>query len=209
MADDVLLRKALGALDGSLIQAMIDKGRQVEVPAGVELLREGAYVKELPVVVEGLVRVYIGHEEKELLLYYIQPAESCVMSFSALLGRSPSRINAVTERPTQLLLVPEAEVRGWLRDHPAFAELMFKLYNERYADMLHTVEQVAFGDLPTRLLDHLRRMAEVNDTDWSDVRHSKLAQELGSAREVITRTLKKLERDGRLEVGPQGIRVRQ
>jgi CRP/FNR family transcriptional regulator, anaerobic regulatory protein len=209
MADDVLLRKALGALDGWLIQAMIDKGRQVEVPAGVELLREGAYVKELPVVVEGLVRVYIGHEEKELLLYYIQPAESCVMSFSALLGRSPSRINAVTERTTQLLLVPEAEVRGWLRDHPAFAELMFKLYNEHYADMLHTVEQVAFGDLPTRLLDHLRRMAEVNDTDWLDVRHSKLAQELGSAREVITRTLKKLERDGRLEVGPKGIRVRQ
>jgi CRP/FNR family transcriptional regulator len=209
MEDDVLVRRALTGLDGELIEAMLEKGRVVEVPGGTELLREGAYVKELPIVLEGLVRVYIGHEEKELLLYYIQPAESCVMSFSALLGRSPSRINAITERTTRLLLVPESEVRGWLRDHASFAELMFRLYNERYTDMLHTVEQVAFGDLPSRLLEHLQRMAEVNGTDRVDVRHSKLAQELGSAREVITRTLKKLERDGRIEVGTDGIRVKQ
>ena len=205
----MLVRKALTGLDGELIEAMLANGRVVEVPAGTELLREGAYVKELPIVVEGLVRVYIGHEEKELLLYYIQPAESCVMSFSALLARSPSRINAITERTTRLLLVPETEVRGWLRDHPSFAELMFKLYNERYSDMLHTVEQVAFGDLPSRLLEHLQRMSEVNGSERLDVRHSKLAQELGSAREVITRTLKKLEREGRIEVGPDGIRVKR
>ncbi|MBK9416424.1 MAG: Crp/Fnr family transcriptional regulator [Flavobacteriales bacterium] len=208
MEDEVRLRKAMAGLDAALIDAMIAKGRCVEVPAKVELLHEGGYVKELPVVLDGLVRVYIGHEEKELLLYHIRPAESCVMSFSALLGRSPSRINAVTERPSHLLLVPEVEVRGWLRDHPSFADLMFKLYDERYADMLRTVEQVAFGDLPTRLLDHLHRMAGVNGSEWLDVRHSKLAQELGSAREVITRTLKKLERDGRVEVGEQGLRVR-
>lgn len=209
MEDDVLVRRALGGLDGELIEAMLAKGRVVEVPGGTELLREGAYVKELPVVLEGLVRVYIGHEEKELLLYHIQPAESCVMSFSALLGRAPSRINAVAERSTRLLLVPEAEVRGWLRDHASFSELMFRLYNERYTDMLHTVEQVAFGDLPSRLLEHLQRMSEVNGEAWVDVRHSKLAQELGSAREVITRTLKKLERDGRIEVSAEGIRVKR
>jgi CRP-like cAMP-binding protein len=61
MEDDVLVRRALGGLDGELIEAMLAKGRVVEVPGGTELLREGAYVKELPVVLEGLVRVYIGH----------------------------------------------------------------------------------------------------------------------------------------------------
>jgi CRP/FNR family transcriptional regulator len=131
------------------------------------------------------------------------------MSFSAVLGRSPSRINAVTERETRLLLLPEGEVRGWLRDHPSFAELMFRLYHERYEDMLHTVEQVAFGDLPTRLVEHLERLMLVNGTEWLDIRHSRLAQELGSAREVITRTLRKLERDGRLEIGPKGLRVKR
>jgi CRP/FNR family transcriptional regulator len=206
-ADKVL--RDLAGLDGRLAASMVEKGRRVEVPAGTGLLREGGYVHELPVVLDGLVRVFIGHEEKELLLYHIRPAESCVMSFSALLARSPSRINAVAEKASTLLLVPEAEIRGWLREFPAFAELMFKLYHDRYADMVRTVEQVAFGDLPTRLLDHLRRLTELQDNAWLDVRHSKLAMELGSAREVITRTLRKLERDGRLEIGPGGIRVKR
>ncbi len=202
-------RRALAALDSALITEMLAHGRAVDVPEGAELLREGAYVRDLPIILDGLVRVYIGHEDKELLLYYIRPAESCVMSFSALLGAAPSRINAVAEQPTRLLLVSADQVRAWLRAYPAFAELMFRLYNERYADMLHTVEQVAFGDLPSRLLDHLRRKAELQGAPLLDVRHSKLAQELGSAREVITRTLKKLEREGHLSVGPDGILLRR
>ncbi|MBL8000578.1 MAG: Crp/Fnr family transcriptional regulator [Flavobacteriales bacterium] len=201
------VRTALTGLEAGLVEAMLAAGRVVTVPAGAELLKEGAYVRELPLVIDGLVRVYIGHEDKELMLYFIQPAESCVMSFSALLEHAPSRINAVTERETTLLLVPEAALRGWLREHPSLNALFFRQYNERYLDMLRTVEQVAFGDLPTRLLDHLRRLKDVTGEDVLDVRHSRLAQELGSAREVITRTLKKLEREGLLKQVPGGIRL--
>src|SRR5690606_8089157 len=130
-----------------------------------------------------------------------------VMSFASLLERVPSRINAVTERPSTLLLVPEERVRAWLREEPDFAELMLRSYAERYNDMLRTVEQVAFGDLPSRLMDHLNTLTGISGTPWLDVRHARLAQELGSAREVVTRTLGKLEREGRIEQGPQGIRV--
>jgi len=203
----MMARKALAGMSGPMIERMLAEGKVVEVPAGTELLREGAYVRELPVLLEGLVRVFIGHEEKELLLYWIQPSDSCVMSFASLLERSPSRINAVTERPSTLLLVPEERVRAWLREEPDFAELMFRSYSERYNDMLRTVEQVAFGDLPSRLMDHLNTLTGISGTPWLDVRHARLAQELGSAREVVTRTLGKLEREGRIEQGPQGIRV--
>ncbi|MFN8351463.1 MAG: Crp/Fnr family transcriptional regulator [Flavobacteriales bacterium] len=201
------VHQALAGLDHALVEAMLAAGRVVEVPAGMQLLREGAYVKELPLVVSGLLRVYMGHEDKELLLYFIQPRESCVMSFSALLERMPSRVNAVVEQPSTLLLLPETALREWLRAFPALNELFFHQYRERYADMLHTVEQVAFGDLPSRLLDHLQRLRTVNGTDLLDVRHARLAQELGSAREVITRTLRKLERDGRIRQEPGGIRL--
>jgi len=205
--EQVLVRRALVGLDGDLVEDMLRHGRVVAVPEGTELLKEGAYVRELPLVISGLVRVYLGHEDKELLLYFIRPAESCVMSFSALLEHAPSRINAVVERPSTLLLVPEPKLREWLRTHASLNELFFRQYNDRYVDMLRTVEQVAFGDLPTRLLDHLRRLKEVTREDVLDVRHAKLAQELGSAREVITRALKKLERDGQLEQVSGGIRL--
>mgnify|MGYP000889870946 CR=1 FL=1 len=205
--EQLKVRHALNGLDAALVEDMLAHGRVLEVPAGAELLKEGGYVRELPLVIDGLVRVFIGHEDKELLLYFIRPTESCVMSFSALLEHAPSRINAVVERPSTLLLVPEPKLREWLRTHASLNELFFRQYNDRYVDMLRTVEQVAFGDLPTRLLDHLRRLKEVTKDEVLDVRHSKLAQELGSAREVITRTLKKLERDGLLQQVPGGIRL--
>jgi CRP/FNR family transcriptional regulator len=207
MDEKLSARRVLAPLDGALIDEMVAKGRIVDLPADTPLLREGAYVKELPVVVDGLVRVYMDHEGKELLLYYIEPSESCVMSFSALLGHLPSRVNAVTEAPTKLLLVSESDVRNWLRTYPTFAELMFRLYHERYTDLLHTMEQVAFGDLPSRLLEHLEKLARLRGSKTLDVRHAKLALELGSAREVITRTLGKLEREGRIALLPQGIRL--
>jgi CRP/FNR family transcriptional regulator len=207
MEHRTMARRALAGLDAELIDRMLAEGRVVEVPQGTQLLHEGGYVKELPVLLDGLVRVFIGHDDKELLLYWIQPSDSCVMSFASLLERAPSRINAVTEKPSTLLLVPEALVRQRLREHPDFAELMFRNYAERYADMLRTVEQVAFGDLPTRLLEYLRKLGEVSGEAWLDLRHAKVAQELGTAREVVTRTLKKLEREGLIEQGPNGIRV--
>lgn len=207
MADPQNVRRALSGLDGALVDAMLAEGHVVDVPAGTGLLREGGYVRELPLVIDGLVRVYIGHEDKELLLYYIKQAESCVMSFSALLERVPSRINAVAEHDTTLLLVPEARLREWLRDFPSLSSLFFHQYNERYTDMLRTVEQVAFGDLSTRLLAHLKQLSAVTGRELLDVRHARLAQELGSAREVITRTLRKLERDGALVQEEGGIRL--
>jgi CRP/FNR family transcriptional regulator len=207
MDEQLRARRVLAPLDSALIDEMLAKGRIVELAGDVRILHDGGYVKELPVVMEGLVRVYMDHDGKELLLYYIEPSESCVMSFSALLDHSPSRINAVTEAPTKLLLISENDVRQWLRAHPTFAELMFRLYHERYTDLLHTVEQVAFGDLPSRLLEHLEKLARLRGSTMLDVRHAKLAQELGSAREVITRTLGKLEREGRIELLPEGIRL--
>lgn len=207
MDEELGARRVLAPLDSALIDDMLAKGRMVELPGDTPLLREGAYVKELPMVIGGLVRVYMDHDGKELLLYYIEPSESCVMSFSALLDHSPSRVNAVAEAPTKLLLLSESDVRHWLRTHPTFAELMFRLYHERYTDLLDTMEQVAFGDLPSRLLEHLQKLSRLRGSKLLDVRHAKLAQELGSAREVITRTLGKLEREGRIVLLPEGIRL--
>ncbi|MEZ4761028.1 MAG: Crp/Fnr family transcriptional regulator [Flavobacteriales bacterium] len=205
--DTAAVKQALRQLEGGLIEELLEQCRTVQVPEGAELLREGAYVRDLPLVLDGLVRVYLGHEDKELLLYYIQPAESCVMSLSALLERAPSRIYAVTEKPSTLLLLPETDLRRWLREYPSLNELLYHQFHERYRDLVETIQLVTFGDLATRLLDHLRKAAQVNGSDLVNVRHSRLAQELGTAREVVTRTLKKLERDGLVKQEAGGLRV--
>ncbi|MCB9169113.1 MAG: Crp/Fnr family transcriptional regulator [Flavobacteriales bacterium] len=197
--DDLLLaRKALPLLEGEVVEKMLAAGKVVDAPEGTMILHEGGYVRELPILLEGLVRVYTGNDEKELLLYYIEPAQSCVMSFAAMMDHTSSRINAVTEVPSKLLMLPEPKMRALVTENPSLMHLLLQQYQQRYNDMLTTVQQVAFGDLPTRLMLHLERLAEVTGSRTLDVRHVKLAQELGTAREVVTRTLKKLEREGRL-----------
>ncbi|MCB0794792.1 MAG: Crp/Fnr family transcriptional regulator [Flavobacteriales bacterium] len=207
MSELAQIMNALPGVPGKMAEDMYQAGRVVHVDEGAVVLREGAYVKELPILLEGTLRVFIGHDDKELLLYFIEPSDSCVMSFAAMMDHSASRVNAVAETPSKLLLVPEPDMRRMLREHPVMNEMLFTQYGRRYMDMLRTVEQVAFGDLPTRLLDHLRKLQEINEGAFLDVRHAKLAQELGTAREVVTRTLKKLEQEGRIKRSAEGIKV--
>ena len=204
---DNALRRTLHALDGQLIDEILDVCRTVEVEAGLEVIREGSYIKELPLLLKGLVRVYVGHEDKEFLLYYIQPAESCVMSLSALLEHAPSRIHAVTEQPSTLLLLPEKELRQWIRTYPTLNNVLYHQFHTRYADLIQTILQVTFGDLSQRLEEHLRKLCEVTGSDLLDVRHARLATELGTAREVVTRTVRKLERDGVVRQEAEGLRL--
>ncbi len=175
--------------------------------AGEELLREGQYVGAIPLVLEGLVKVYTRYEERELLLYYIEPEESCIMSFSAGMDQQPSQVYAQTEAPSELLLLPVAEVRRWMHDYPAFNGLFFQQYRQRYSELLETIHHVLFNKLHVRLYDHLKRKARLRGTGELALSHQQLADELGTVREVITRTLKKLEAEGLVRQNGQRIEL--
>ncbi len=81
-----------------------------------EILRKGQYVKVIPVVIKGLVKVFTEYNEKELLLYYIKPSESCVMSFAVSLKNEPSKVFAITEEATEILLLPVDKLLKWVND---------------------------------------------------------------------------------------------
>ncbi|MBP6215207.1 MAG: hypothetical protein KA399_03310, partial [Chitinophagaceae bacterium] len=91
------IKKYLPVFTEELMSEIANYGLIKEIPEGVEILKEGQYIKAIPIVLEGLVKVFTRMEEKELLLYYIGPAQSCIMSFSAGMSNAPSRIFAFTE----------------------------------------------------------------------------------------------------------------
>ena len=80
------IKKALSFLGNDLISEILDVSQIKEVPKGTEILLEGQYVKVIPIVIKGLIKVFSSFDEKELLLYYIQPNESCIMSFAAIIA---------------------------------------------------------------------------------------------------------------------------
>lgn len=169
------------------------------IPEDTEILREGQYVKVVPIVMDGLIKVFSRYDEKELLLYYIKPNESCIMSFSACLKNEPSKIFAVTEEKTTALLLPAERVLNWTKQFPDINSLFFKLFNQRYSELLETINHLLFDQLDKRLYDYLVKKAELIHSNPLKISHRQIAAELGTAREVISRIMKKLENENKVK----------
>lgn len=189
-------KSILSFLKPDLLDEILDKSSIEFIPKGTEILREHQYVKVLPIVVEGFVKVYSRFDERELLLYYIEPAQSCVMSFYAALKNTPSRVFAETEEDSKILLIPVPLLPNWLKEYPEFNELFYNQFNLRYSELLDTISHLLLDKMDKRLFDHLKRKIELVNSNSITISHGQLANELGTAREVISRMMKKLETDG-------------
>lgn len=187
------LERKLPDLPLHLKKEILEKATCEHIPSGTEILREGQFVKVIPLVLEGLIRVASSYHDKELLLYYIKPEESCIMSFSAGLWNLPSKVYAIAEKDTHLMLLPVSLVQKWLRNYPSLNLLFYGQFNQRYDDLLLTIHQVLFEKLDKRLLDYLKSKSHLGSTLKLDLRHHQIARDLGTAREVISRVMKKLE----------------
>lgn len=201
------LERKLPTLPLALKQEILAQGRRERIPAGTEVLREGQYVKTVPLVLEGSLKVVSSYDDKELLLYYIEPEESCVMSFIAALWHNPSKVIAIAEQDSEVLFLPVDLVRQWIRTYPALTELLFQQFDKRYEDLLETIHQVLFGTLDKRLYDYLQEKAAIQGTKLLNLRHHQIARELGTAREVVSRVLKKLEKENKVRQQVDGIEI--
>ncbi|MDZ7650813.1 MAG: Crp/Fnr family transcriptional regulator [Cytophagales bacterium] len=145
--------------------------------------------------------------KKELLLYYIEPSESCVMSFLAGVKNQPGKMFAVTEEFTKILLLPSRSVEKWIQQFPGLNTLFYDLYNTRYSELIDTLNQLIFQKLDSRIFEYLKEKSRVKSTRTLDLRHREIALELGTSREVITRVLKKLEKEGKIRQTDSGIEL--
>jgi len=202
-----LLRNHLPFLEDDLLLEIADYGEWIELEPGMQLLREGQYVKVIPIVMTGLVKVFTQFENKELLLYYIRPSESCIMSFSAILNNDPSKIFAITEELSQLLLIPAEKINPWLKAYPKLNSLFYQQYDIRYAELIETIHQLLFNRLDQRIYDYLLELSQVKSNRLVKVKHRQIAQDLGTSREVITRTLRKLEKENKVRQTEKGIEI--
>lgn len=203
----VKIPTALTHLDPELAQQIISHSTTLDIPQNTEILREGQYVKVIPIVLEGLIKVFTRHEEKELLLYYIQPNESCIMSFAAGLKNQPSRVFAITEEDTQALLLPIDKVTLWIKQFPDINTLFFQQYNIRYSELLDTINHMLFHKMDSRLFNYLQEKSRLTGKNPIKISHRQIANELGTAREVISRVMKKLEVEGKVKQHSHQIEI--
>ena len=187
--------------DQKLRDMLLETGVVQAFDTGAELLRTGQYIKVVPIVLEGSVRVMREDDSgREILLYFIRPGESCIMTLFAVRQNKPSMVRAVVDEPVQLLLVPFDVVYHNLNQHQNWLDFTFSLLQQRYEEILEIVNEVAFSRVDARLIDLLQRRSKLNVDGIVQATHQQLADELGTAREVVTRLLKKLEADRVIEM---------
>jgi len=193
-----LERRILSFLEPDLVEKILNESTIKEFTKGTEILREQQYIKVLPIVVKGLIKVYSRFNEKELLLYYIESEQSCVMTFYAALKNTPSKVFAITEEDSTVILLPIHLLSTLLKEYPNFNELFYNQFNLRYSELLETIGSLLLDRMDKRLYDHLKKKIELTHNNSVKMSHSQIANELGTAREVITRVFKKLESDGKV-----------
>jgi CRP/FNR family transcriptional regulator len=173
---------------------------------GSVIIQEHNYINSIPIVLSGSIRVMrVDDEGRELLLYYIKAGESCIMSFLSGLHQDTSKIKAIAEEDTELLFVPIEKVSLLIKEFPEWLDYIFKLYHKRFEELLEVVNAVAFKKLDQRLLDFIKNKSNLGNTKEIHITHEQIANELGTARVVVSRLLKQLEEEGIIQLGRNKI----
>lgn len=193
MNEIIQFEKKFFFLGADLIREIMETSEIKAFPPKTELIKEGEYIKIIPVLLSGLVKTFAQVDGKELLLYYIRPGQSCIMSFSSCLKNEPSRIFAVTEEESSLLLIPSDKILRWVQTEPSINMLFHQEYSQRYDELLDTVKRLLYDKLDKRLLDYLHQKVEISGKNPVKFSHREAAHDLGTAREVISRLIRKLE----------------
>lgn len=174
---------------------------------GDVVLSENAYIRSIPIVTKGIMKVIRTEEDgREILLYYILPGESCIMSFLAGMHNETSKVRAEVEEDAEILFLPMDKVSIFIREYPQWLEYIFKMYHKRFEELLEIINAIAFKKVDERLLDLLNKKVELHHNNKTiSITHEQLANELGTARVVVSRLLKQLEENGTLLLGRNKI----
>ena len=170
------------------------------------ILNENAYIKAIPIVTKGSIRVMRTDEEgREILLYYIKAGESCIMSFLGGIHDDTSKVKAIAEEETEILFIPVDKVSLLIKESPEWLDYIFRLYHKRFEELLEVVNAVAFKKMDERLLNFIKKKCELTKSRTLQVTHEQLANELGTARVVVSRLLKQMEELGLVRLGRNKI----
>jgi len=176
-------------------------------PAGHTLMRVGDPITHVPIVEKGSLRILAQDGEgRERFLYHIMPGESCAMSLTCCVSKRASSVMAVVEEDAELLMVPVRFAEEWMV-HPEWRHYVGETQAQRFTELLETIEVVAFHKLDEQLWNYLVKRVQATGSHVIKATHQEIANELNSPREVITRLLQQLQRDGRVTVSRGSLEV--
>jgi len=183
-------------------------GSYKKVSQGQTLMEIGGTIKFMPLLLNGAIKVMREDDEgNELLLYFVEKGDTCAMTFSCCMGDKKSGIRAVAETDTELLMIPVGYLETWMGKYKTWQRFILDSYHARMIELMETIDTLAFLRMDERLLKHLQDKAKVTHDEFLYATHQEIAYDLHTSRVVVSRLLKKMENEGKIELYRNQIKV--
>ena len=183
----------------ALVKEMQEFGELKHFKEGEIIMDYGKYIRMMPIIVNGTIKVLRMDETgKEILLYYLSSNESCSMAYSCCVEAKKSEIKAIAEGNVELIAIPHTKLDEWLCKYPSWKNYIMRSFNERFLELLKSIESIAFHKLDERLISYLKEKQRFSGSSVIKVSHYLIADELATSRVVVSRLLKQLENDGKI-----------
>jgi CRP/FNR family transcriptional regulator len=191
-----------------LIEEINNVATFMEVPAGMDLMKPGQYIKSMPLLLSGSIKIMRpDNEGNELLLYHLERGNTCAMTMTCCVGNTKSEIHAVTETPVKLLMIPVAKMEEWSSKYKTWRNFVFASYHTRMMELLESIDNIAFNNMDERLENYLNDKIKILNSKHIYTTHKDIAADLNTSRVVISRLLKKMENIGKIELHRSFIEV--
>lgn len=206
--DPVKIGEMFPILKGDLGKAFQNDAVEKTVPKGTVMYEGGFPCPYVPFILKGAVRVFkLGESGREITLYRVLPGQVCVLSSTCSLSGSSFPAIAEAEEDLEMVVLPAHVFRSFLDRFPDLQAFINARIAERLSDLMVVVEEVAFRRVDIRLVEKLIKETKGKGNATIECTHAQLAQELGSAREVISRILKDLENHDLIKLGRGRIEI--
>jgi len=182
-----------------LVKEMYQFGEIKQFSEGDLIMDYGKYIRMMPIILKGTIKVFRMDETgKEILLYYLSSNESCSMAYSCCMEAKKSEVKAIAEDDVELIAIPHIKLEEWLCKYPSWKSYIMRSFNERFLELLRSIESIAFHKLDERLIAYLKEKQRLTGSSVVKASHYQIADDLATSRVVVSRLLKQLENDKKI-----------
>jgi len=205
---DLLQQKFSSTLDENLIKEIFEKGVFKSFKKNEIIIDINQPLNFIPLLLNGDIKILREDSEgNELLIYFLEAGETCTMSLTCCMDTSKSKIRAVAEKDTNLIMIPVNQMQQWFQSNESWRNFILRSYQTRFDEMLEAIDNIAFMKMDERLYKYLSNKSVLNSSKTLLVKHQDIAEDLHTSRVVISRILKQLENENKIKLGRNKIEI--
>ncbi|MGA9588210.1 MAG: Crp/Fnr family transcriptional regulator [Salegentibacter sp.] len=194
-----LLPKYSELFEEELIQEIVEVGFLRKLDHGNLLIDIGDELTHIPLIIDGVVKILRKDKEGyELSLYYLEPGNTCAISFANCINKAKSIFRGVAESDVEAIFIPVDSIEKWLVKYKSWRRFIIDSYHFRLLEMVETIDSLAFLNMEKRIWKYLTDKVRISNDIDLQITHQEIAEDLNSSRVVVTRILQKLHDEGKI-----------